>query len=454
MTTRRFRNALALLSIAAWPLVAQVEPRAGTWKTWVLSSGGEIPLDPPPTASDSVAEIAGLKAAIAESLLKPDLAQQVRYWTAGPPSYRWVELALNQIQNKPLSNPRNARAMALLNIAVYDAMVSAWDAKYKYRRPRPKLLDSSVPVAVPTPRSPSYPSELSVAAGAASEILAYAWPADAQSFRDLAAQAGRAALSAGINYPSDNEQGLALGRAVAAKVIAWADHDGSQAVWTGSVPAGPGLWNGTNPLEPLAGTWKTWVLTTGNQLRPGPPVAYNSPEKTAELAEIKQTRPFAMNEKALYYQALEGVFTNWYQTLSQRLFEYRLEDNPPRAARAYALASIAHHDGSVACWEAKFNYWAIRPFQLDSTLTSLFPAPNHPSYPAAHGCYSGAIARVIGGLFPDFADSMEARSTEAAESRIWAGIHYRSDVTAGLAIGRKVGDLVLERAAQDGADPR
>jgi len=50
-----------------------------------------------------------------------------------------------------------------------------------------------------------------------------------------------------------------------------------------------------------------------------------------------------MNEKAYYYQAVEGVFTNWYQTLSQRLFEYRLEDNPPRAARAYALASIAHH---------------------------------------------------------------------------------------------------------------
>jgi len=161
-----------------------------------------------------------------------------------------------------------------------------------------------------------------------------------------------------------------------------------------------------------------------------------------------------MVEKAFYYQALEGVFTNWYQTLSQRLFEYRLEDNPPRAARAYALASIAHHDASVACWEAKFNYWAIRPFQLDPALTSLFPAPNHPSYPAAHGCYSGAIARVIGGLFPDFAEGMEVRSTEAAESRIWAGIHYRSDVTAGLAVGRKVGDLVLEHASQDGADRR
>jgi len=210
-----------------------------------------------------------------------------------------------------------------------------------------------------------------------------------------------------------------------------------------------------NPLEPLAGTWKTWVLRSGDQLRPGPPLAYNSSEKRAELNDIKSlTRSFAMNQKAFYYQAAEGIFTNWYQTLSQRLFESRLDENAPRAARAYALASIAHHDASVACWDGKYAYWAIRPFQLDPTVTTLFPSPNHPSYPAAHGCYSGAIARVIGQLFPDFADTMEARSTEAAESRIWAGIHYRSDVNAGLTIGRKVGDLVMERAALDGSASR
>jgi len=263
-------------------------------------------------------------------------------------------------------------------------------------------------------------------------------------------EAARTGLTAGINYPSDFHHGLLLGRTVAAKVIAAAGNDGSQIVWTGSVPSTAGSWNGTNPLEPLAGTWKTWVLTSGDQLRPGPPLAFDSAEKRAELSEIKNlTRTFAMNQKAFYYQAVEGVFTNWYQTLSQRLFETRLDENAPRAARAYALASIAHHDGSVACWDAKFTYWAIRPSQLDTTITPLFPPPNHPSYPAAHGCYSGAIARVIGQLFPDFADSMEARSTEAAESRIWAGIHYRSDVNAGLAIGRKVGDLVMEKAAQD-----
>ena len=456
MTTSLLRTTtLVLALVAAWPLAAQMEPGAGTWKTWVLSSANEVQLSPPPAAAETAAEIALLKAFIRESQATPELAQSVRYWTAGAPSYRWVEIALNQIQNKGLSNPRNARAMALMNIAVYDAMVSAWSAKYTYNRPRPAQVDSSVPAAVETPRSPSYPSEIAVAAGAASEILAYAWPADAQYFRDLAVEAARASLTAGINYPSDFHNGLVLGRAVAAKVIAWANSDGSAMVWTGSVPTTPGSWVGTTPLEPLAGTWKTWVLRSGDQLRPGPPLAYNSPEKLAELNDIKTlTRTFAMNQKGFYYQAVEGIFTNWYQTLSQRLFESRQDENAPRAARAYALASIAHHDASVACWDAKFTYWAIRPSQLDTSITPLFAPPGHPSYPAAHGCYSGAIARVIGRLFPDFADTMEARSTEAAESRIWAGIHFRSDVTAGLAIGRKVGDLIMEKAALDGSSAK
>jgi hypothetical protein len=97
--------------------------------------------------------------------------KRVRYWNSGSPSYRWVAIALNQIQTKGLSNPRNARALALMNIAIYDAMVSAWGSKYEFNRPRPAQVDGSVPVAIDTPKSPSYPSELAVAAGAASVVL-------------------------------------------------------------------------------------------------------------------------------------------------------------------------------------------------------------------------------------------------------------------------------------------
>jgi len=156
---------------AALPLAAQIEPDAGNWKTWVLTSGAEVRLAPPPGAAETATEIDLLKVYIAEHQRSADTMQQIRYWTAGSPSYRWVEIALNQIQNKPLSNPRNVRALSLMNVAIYDAMVSAWGAKYQFNRPRPAQVDSRVPVAVDTPRSPSYPSELAVAAGAASEIL-------------------------------------------------------------------------------------------------------------------------------------------------------------------------------------------------------------------------------------------------------------------------------------------
>ena len=281
---------------------------------------------------------------------------------------------------------------------------------------------------------------------------AYLYPADAQSFRYLGEEAARAALTAGIAYPSDVTAGLQLGRAVGAKVVEMAQNDGSQAVWTGTVPTTPGSWVGTVPVEPLAGSWRTWGLTSGNQLRPGPPPSYDSPQKRAELDEIKNyPRTFASNAKGFFHQSPEGIFRVFYDELSKHIFEYSLDENPPLAARAYALAAIAHNDGSVACWEAKFTYWAARPNQLDSTIVTLFPQPGHPSYPAAHGCYSGAIARVIGRLFPDFAGPMDDRAAEAAESRLWSGIHFRSDIDTGLAIGRKVGDLVMERAATDGS---
>lgn len=444
--------AIVICAGALLPVGAQMEPNAGSWKTRVLTSGSELRVSPPPSRQDTAGELAWLKSYLGATRQSTEATKQMRVWMAGPPAYRWVDRMLNLIETRGFSNPRNARNFALLNIAMYDATVAAWDSKYAYNRPRPSVADPTIQTSIQTPQSPSYPSEHAATAGAAAEILAYLYPADAQTFRWLGEEAARAALTAGINYPSDVTAGLQLGRAVAAKVLALAQSDGSQAVWTGSVPAGPGFWVGTTPLEPLAGTWKTWVLSSGDQLRPGPPLTYDSPQKRAELDEVKNyPRTFASNAKGFFHQSPEGIFRVFYDELSKRVFEYKLDEDPPAAARAYALAAIAHNDGSVACWDAKYTYWAPRPNQLDSSIVTLFPQPGHPSYPAAHGCFSGAIARVIGRLFPDFGEFMDEKAAEAAESRLWSGIHFRSDIDTGLAIGRKVGDLVIEQAAKDGS---
>jgi len=63
------------------------------------------------------------------------------------------------------------------------------------------------------------------------------------------------------------------------------------------------------------------------------------------------------------------------------------------------------------CWDAKYTYWAIRPFMLG--VTPLFATPNHPSHPAAHGCYSGSISAVLAYLFPHDAIDLNALGNEA-----------------------------------------
>ena len=67
------------------------------------------------------------------------------------------------------------------------------------------------------------------------------------------------------------------------------------------------------------------------------------------------------------------------------------------------------------------------------------------------GSYSGAISATLASLFPHDAVALNALGQEAGESRLWAGIHFRSDIDAGLAPGRAVANLVIEQAKSDGS---
>lgn len=427
-----------------------IEPQAGQWQTWVVSDVATVRPPAPPDQAATRQELQELKTLAAQQ----DAATraQVAYWDAGAPSYRWIELALAQFKSKPMPPLRIARGLSLMNVAIYDATVAAWDAKYIYNRPRPSTLDGTFTPLLAAPNSPSYPSEHAVAAGAAATILGYLYPDDAQTFAAKAEEAAHSRLLAGVQYPSDGEAGLELGRQVALLVIERAKSDGSDAQWDGTMPTEPGHWTGEKPVEPLGGTWQPWVLVSGDELRPATPFAYDSPEKAAELQEIKTfTRTWQTNQKALYNQTFEGIFTGWYDNAHLRIFEYNLGANPPRAARIYALMSVTHYDAQIACWDAKYAYWAIRPFQLDPEVVTLFPTPNHPSYPAAHGCASGAITTALAYLFPEEAELITARADEAAMSRLWGGIHYRSDIEVGLALGRAVAQKVIEHDQQDDA---
>ena len=71
--------------------------------------------------------------------------------------------------------------------------------------------------------------------------------------------------------------------------------------------------------------------------------------------------------------------------------------------------------------------------------------PNHPSYPSAHSCGTGAWVTVLADAFPSERPALAAYAQEASISRLYAGIHYRFDLEAGEAIGRAAGRLALER---------
>jgi len=80
---------------------------------------------------------------------------------------------------------------------------------------------------------------------------------------------------------------------------------------------------------------------------------------------------------------------------------------------------------------------------------SAFPTPNFPSYVSNRAAFSAASAALLGHLFPRDAAEFEARANEFAESAIWAGIHFRSDIVAGAASGRAVAQRLIDRMRSD-----
>jgi membrane-associated phospholipid phosphatase len=133
------------------------------------------------------------------------------------------------------------------------------------------------------------------------------------------------------------------------------------------------------------------------------------------------------------------------------IFQYHLDTNAPRAARAYALERIAQHDATLACWDTKYTFLELRPPQVDATIVPLFALPQHPGYPSGHACGSGASAAVLAYLFPVDATALNAMAVDAGTSTFDARIHTQLDVSAGLSLGGQVGQAVVSRAQQDGA---
>jgi membrane-associated phospholipid phosphatase len=425
-----------------------IEPGAGQWKTWVISSGRDYRVPPPPHRGRSAHEVKRIEAMLAD----PDEATRARiaYWDAGDPAYRWVNLVLERALNGVPTTAYPHRVLTYVTQAAHDATIATWESKAFHGRSRPSLLNPRLRPLVDVPDSPSYPAEHAAVAQAAAAVLAHFLPAEAASFQAMAEQAGWSRVEAGVQYPSDYQAGLALGRRVAEQVIAKADGDGSSVPWQGTVPVGPCYWQGAVPGNAAVASWTPILLSSPSEFRPPPPPPCDSPEVTAQATLVRTfPRTFVTNYKAFYWQSPEGLNSWPYRYLEQWLFEDRLDRNPPRAARAYALLAGAFYDAFIASNDGKIAYFYIRPHQLDPGIVPLFPVPPFPSYPSNHSTLSAARAEVLAYLFPAHADFVRAVGKEAGDSRIWAGIHYPMDNESGVALGKKVAERFVAWGESD-----
>ena len=99
-----------------------------------------------------------------------------------------------------------------------------------------------------------------------------------------------------------------------------------------------------------------------------------------------------------------------------------------------------------------YFYYNPRPSHLDPELKSIIGLPNFPSYTSGHSTFSGAAAEILSYLFPDNRAEFERLKDEASVSRLYGGIHYRSDLEVGKEHGKRLAGYTVRFALTDGAD--
>jgi membrane-associated phospholipid phosphatase len=408
---------------------------AANWKTKLLDNPKQITIDAPPAVAQSKAELQLIKQRIAK--LDKNKMTEIKYWDAGAPVYRWNQIAPKLIDEKPEVLLRIPTAW--MNLAIYDATILAWREKIKYKRKRPDAFDPSLKPVINSPLTFSYPCEHSVTAAAAANVLAYFFPEKADSILKLAHAASQSRIDAGVQFPSDVEAGWKLGEQVAKQIIEKAKNDGSAKVWNGKINKDPKKWTGPFPMGIEMSTFSPIVLLSPGQFRPVAP-----PDFENEMKELKEFKQTFKSRSIAFYWANNGGFDFWSDVAAQKMFEYRMTDDAPAVARIYTVLHTAFHDAAIAIFDAKYAYWGIRPDQYDSTYKPLIATPPFPGYPSGHATGAATSSAVMEYFFPADAKQFQQYAKECADSRFYAGIHFRTDNETGLRMGKEIGKYVVE----------
>lgn len=380
----------------------------------------------------------------------------------------WNRVLLQTIRLESTQPPDAARAMAMVQAAVYDAVNSIDGSHQPYH------------VKVSAPANASLDA---AAATAAQRVLASLYPDQLTRFN--------AVMTAQLAYLPDGsakDTGANVGATVAANVIAWRKNDGASAV----VPYVPGIAPGQYQLTPpgykpsLDPQWPAltpFAMTNGAQFRPAGPPALNSAPYAADFNEVKSiggtvsaTRTPDQTLIAHFWADVPGNSVtppgHWNEIAESASLQSGL--SLVNNARLFALLNIALADAGIVSWDAKYayNFWrpvtAIRDADPttnpattpDPAWTPLWATPPFPEYTSGHSTFSGAADAVLTALFgsnfgfssasddvPNVArtfSSFSQAADEAGKSRIYGGIHFQTANQDGLASGRALGNYVIK----------
>lgn len=351
-----------------------------------------------------------------------------------------------------------SRALAITHAAVFDA-VNAIEGKYK--------------AYVAEVKAPAGAAQEAAAAAAAHAVLSWLFPAH-KGMLDGALTSALAKVPDG----AAKNDGVAVGKQVAAKYIAKRSDDGSARKMEYTPRSGAGQWQPTPPAHapmrlPQWAEVTPFVLTSPTELSVTGPPALESAQFAKDLDEVRRLGARDSKERTAD-QTAAAIFwvinTPVPWNAAARAAAVAKGTSVIENARLFALMNMAGADAYIASWAIKKQYGFWRPVTaIRTTATNpdphwepLLNTPAHPEYVSAHCTYSGAAARVLQQLFgndgvtfsvtfggpsgvtrtyPGFAPLEK----EVEDARIWAGIHFRTADEHGTALGRQIADLAVRR---------
>jgi membrane-associated phospholipid phosphatase len=396
----------------------------------------------------------------------------------------WFDLLYDVVKTEQSSPPVAARIYGIAAITLYEAIVPGSLENKSLVGQLNEL--SSVPQPDPHKKY-DWPTVANAALAQAIRGLFPTASSDSLNAINTLEEAFATQFQASVPPPV-YDRSVTRGQAVADAVLTWASTDGfailNNCPYT--PPVGPGLWVPTppsfapQPLQPCWGQLRPLVLTSDGTCAPPPPPPYATDLNSGFYAlalEVYQTNLTLTDEQttiAEYWADNAGATGtpsgHWIAIMGQ--FARNDSLSLMAAAEGYVRVGLAVADAFISCWRTKYLCTLLRPVTyirdiIDADWLPLLVTPSFPSYTSGHSTQSGAVATVLTDLFgvtaftdtmhsdhgltppqtPRMFTSFDEAAEEAAVSRLYAGIHYPFDNDNGLAQGRCIGQVILDRIA-------